>query len=231
MHRVWPVCAEPNVKNCSLGCIENAFSSTTRLLSLLLHLWCVSMEKASIFNHKHRLSARCVAGAAGASGYRVLVSGRDVWEKACTSVSLGARVTLVDVSTWSLSHWISHSEWLIQWQMEKVKTLFIFVLFMQKVRSGRATQVDTFTCIPSCMRFCISCSHLWAGRGRPGRRRLRRPGLGSGDGWRSHGWSPTTLRTHEGTGTYAAPSHYKTLTYPLIAWTCKRKSKGKRKTC
>lgn len=40
-----------------------------------------------------------MAGAAGASRYRVLVSGRDVREQACTCVSLSACVTLVDVST------------------------------------------------------------------------------------------------------------------------------------
>lgn len=63
------------------------------------------------------------------------------------------------------------------------------------------------------------CPHLWAVQALPGRQKQRRPGLGSGGGWRSPGWSPAILRTHEGTGTCAAPSHYRTLVYPLTALT------------
>lgn len=76
---------------------------------------------------------------------------------------------------------------------------------------------------------CVTglCSHLWAVRGRPGRRRRRRPGLSSGGGWRSPGWSRAILRTHEGTGTCAAPSRYRTQVCPLTAltWDIARKSR------
>lgn len=75
------------------------------------------------------------------------------------------------------------------------------------------------------------CGYLWAAQGRPGRRRQRYPDLGSGGERRIPGWSPATLRTHEGTGTCAAPSRYRTLVYPPTAsiWGTERKRKGEKK--
>lgn len=67
--------------------------------------------------------------------------------------------------------------------------------------------------------------YLWAAQGQPGKRRQRHPGLGSEGGWKSLGWSPATHRTLEGTGTCAAPSHYRTLAYPPTAWTWEKEKK------
>lgn len=96
----------------------------------------------------------------------------------------------------------------------------------------KAVPVLSSVCMCVVKRYsCVShtkvlCFYLWAAQGQPGKRRQRHPGWGSEGGWKSLVWSPATRQTLEGTGTCAAPSHYRTLVYPPTAWTWERNSTG-----